>query len=245
MENDSKGDGEYDGLISFAVPCFNRAHDVAFTMPYLVRAGDASPPVEIVYLDYGSTDGLFSTVMSTPAPSRATNVLYRRYPGPGYFHKAHAFNLAILATIGDYFVLLGSDAYPHENYIRVVRQKIAQGCVWMRGPTLRGIIACKKSEFVDAGGYDERFEFYGPEDRDLEDRLIRRKGKFCQLPGGLMNVVPTSQEDKVKNFRINLSKREMSRLMHAIYIDNCHNNVMVANKGKDWGSWTKPPYGIT
>lgn len=197
-------------------------------MPYLITAAQVSPPVEIAVLDYGSTDGLFEYIKSLDC------VTYHRYESP-YFHKAHAFNLAILASKGEYFVLLGADAYPHRDYIKVIRELISQDCIWMRANELRGIIACQRKEFINAGGYDERFEFYGPEDRDLDLRLKRRGGKFGLVPNGLMQVIPTSNEDKVKNFRLKLSRREMGKLMRPIYEENKANGVLVANQGMEWG----------
>lgn len=204
-------------------------------MPHLITAAKASPPVEIVILDYGSTDGLFEYVSGLDC------VTYHRYDSP-YFHKAHAFNLAILASKGEYFVLLGADAYPHRDYIKTIRELIAQGCIWMRANELCGIVACQREEFINAGGYDERFEFYGPEDRDLDLRLKRRGAKFGLVPSGLMSVIPTSNEDKVKNFRLKLSQRAMSRLMRPIYEENDRNYVLVANQGRSWGRGFKCTY---
>lgn len=214
-------------LLSLCVPVHNRLHDLRLTLPYLLAQAQASPPVEIVILDYGSTDGL-----AAPA-----GVVYRRYEAE-YFHKAHAFNLAVLAGGGEYCVLLGADAMPQPGYVPALRGLIEQGCVWMRGDRLRGIVCVKRQEFVDAGGYDERFEFYGPEDRDLEARLARRGGKFGLVPDGLMAVIPTGPEDKVRNFRLKLSRREMSRRMRPIFEANEAAGLLVANEGRGWGQWT-------
>jgi len=64
-----------------------------------------------------------------------------------------------------------------------------------------GIIFCKKDEFISAGGYDERIEFYGGEDRDLDSRLVRRGTKFGLVPKGLMSVIRTPNSQKIKNYR--------------------------------------------
>jgi len=215
-------------LISFCIPIHNRLSDLKQTMRYLIAQD--SPPIEIVVLDYGSTDGLADYVKGLHC------VTYHRYESP-HFHKSHAFNLAILASKGEYFILLGADAYPHRDYIKTIRELIAQGCIWMRANELCGIIACQRGEFINAGGYDERFEFYGPEDRDLDLRLQRRGSEFGLVSNGLMNVIPTSDEDKIKNFRLKLSKREMGRLMRPIFEENIAKDVLVANQGREWGQW--------
>lgn len=227
-------------IISMCIPCGNRLSDIKNTMPFTLLAANYSPPVEIVVLDYGSTDGLrlwFDRMMFGASLNDGNSLRYVRYSGKGYFHKAHAFNLSILASTGEYFVLMGADAYPAREYISEVRKLIEQGYDWMHAKDVCGIIACNKQVFIDAGGYDERFEFYGPEDRDLEDRLVRRDCKLGIVPKGLMRVIQTPDNLKVSNFRLSLSKREMSRRMHKIYDENVSKGVLVANQGMEWGKW--------
>jgi GT2 family glycosyltransferase len=132
---------------------------------------------------------------------------------------------------------MGADAVLAPNYVHELRKLIDSGCIWMRGKHYKGILCCQREEFVAAGGYDERFELYGAEDRDLEARLRRRGGKFGLVPDGLVSVIRTSNKDKVKNYRLNLSKREMSRRNHKILDENNANGVLVANESKEWGSW--------
>lgn len=226
-------------LISIAVPCGNRLHDLKQTLPYLVETANISPPVEIFILDYASTDGLedymkkfIPLVELTPGNS----ISFKRYPYKDYFHKAHALNLAILSSHGEYFCLLGSDAIPSPNYIKTVRELINDGCIWGHAEDVCGIIFCQREEFIEAGGYDERIEFYGGEDRDLDSRLIRRGSKFGLVPEGLMKVIPTSNNDKIKNYRLPLSKREMTRRTHIILDENNEKGILVANPN-GWGKW--------
>jgi GT2 family glycosyltransferase len=192
-----------------------------------------SPPGEVSVVDYNSTDGLGEYIESLDAPE----LVYNRYEGREHYHIAHAYNLAVLASTGDYVAIMGADAVLAPNYVHELRKLIDSGCIWMRGKHYKGILCCQREEFVAAGGYDERFELYGAEDRDLEARLRRRGGKFGLVPDGLVSVIRTSNKDKVKNYRLNLSKREMSRRNHKILDENNANGVLVANESKEWGSW--------
>jgi hypothetical protein len=103
----------------------------------------------------------------------------------------------------------------------------------MRGKLLRGVIVCARDEFIAAGGYDERFEFYGPEDTDLDERLVRRGGKFGLLPN-LLREIPTPKAEKTANYRIT-SRWETKKLMVPIYEENKRNKVLVVNEGVEWG----------
>ncbi len=225
-------------LISLCIPVHNRTYDLKKTMPYIIEAANASPPVEIAVLDYNSPDDLarYIEAVNHVMFGNDVSMIYHKYTGKIYFHKAHAFNLAILMSHGEYFVLMGSDAYPEVGYVAMLRTLIAQGCQWMHARELCGIVACERKAFIAAGGYDERFEFYGPEDRELDERMMRRGLKFGEVPRGLMHVIETPNEEKVKNYRLELSKREMSHRMHLIYDENKANNVLTANPG-GWGKW--------
>lgn len=224
-------------LVSLCVPVHNRSDDLRHSLPFMVDAANASPPAEISILDYASTDRVLETAMLTGPLHDGVSLVYHRYSGRSYFHKAHAFNLAVLSGTGAYRVLLGADACPEPGYIPALRRLIERGCVWMRGPHLKGIVCISADEFVACGGYDERFEFYGPEDRDLEARLLRRGATFGLLPDGLMHVIVTPDEEKIKNYRLPLSKREMSALGHAILDENNASGALVANAGQEWGRW--------
>lgn len=226
-------------LISIAVPCGNRLHDLKETLSYLVETANISPPVEIFILDYASTDGLedymkkfIPLVELTPGNS----ISFKRYSYKNYFHKAHALNLAIVSSHGEYFCLLGSDAVPSPNYIKAVRELINNGCIWGHAVDVCGIIFCQRKEFIDAGGYDERIEFYGGEDRDLDSRLVRRGSKFGLVPKGLMKVIRTPNSQKIKNHRLSLSKKEMVEINKKILEENNEKGILVANPN-GWGKW--------
>jgi glycosyltransferase involved in cell wall biosynthesis len=227
-------------LISFAIPCHNRLHDLRRAMPYMLEAANASPPVEIFVLDYASTDGLYDylkELLEFTDIAENNQLSFKHYEGRTYFHRAHAFNLAVLNSGGEYFCLLGADAIPAKGYVLAVRKLINDGCIWGHASNACGIIFCKRDEFIDAGGYDERFEFYGGEDRELEARLQRRGGKFGFVQRGLMRVIQTSNEDKIKNHRLQLSKHEMIKRTHVILDENNADEIMVANINKEWGKW--------
>jgi hypothetical protein len=151
---------------------------------------------------------------------------------------AHARNLAALACTGDYIAISSADIYPAISFIPTVRDIIARtDCDWMHGSKHRAVMTIRKSEFIAAGGYDERFEFYGPEDREMHDRLDRRNLRFAWLPGEQLFVIATPDEEKIRNYRLKISKAEMSSLMRPIYDESTRLGTLVANEGKEWGKW--------
>lgn len=230
-----------DGMISFCLPVHARTYDLKETMPFLIEAANASPPVEILILDYNSPDDLEEYVRIVERVERlvgGSRLSYVKYAGRDHYHMAHARNLSVKASAGEYIVILSADIYPSVNFVTVVRQMLVEGdYVWMHGKLYTGAIVCQRAEFLAAGGYDERFEFYGPEDNDLDARLTRRGGKLGRLPAGLLNVIKTPNEEKIKNYRLKLSKRQMYQRMKAIYEENEKGALLVANEGKEWGQF--------
>lgn len=225
-------------LISFCIPCMNRIGDLKTALPSMILAANASPPVEIAVLDYNSEENVAEALGDAWMQLVERNTLVcAKYASRDHYHIAHAWNLAVKASSGDYIVIMGADAIPAENYVIEARKLIDDGCIWMRGPYYKGILACQREEFVAAGGFDERFEFYGGEDKDLELRLRRRGSKFGLMPDKLVYTLRTSNAAKVKNFRLPLSKREMMQMNSDIRTENIAAGVLVANEGKKWGTW--------
>jgi len=198
----------------------------------MLKAARASPPVEIAILDYNSKDGLKEYL--DPFGNAIT---YTRYTGRWYYHIAHAWNLAARCSAGEYIVFAGADALIAEGYFATLRRLISEGAIWIRGRHYKGIICVQHAEFVAAGGYDERFEFYGGEDKELEARLRRRGAPFALLPDDLVYTLKTSNEDKVSNYRLNLTKREMMERGAQIRAENAAAGLMVANEYRLWGAW--------
>lgn len=231
-----------NGLISICIPCHNRTYDLKKVMPSLIAAANASPPVEIVILDYNSPDNLQEYIKEARGLGfkKGTSLTCVKYGGVDYYRMAHARNLSVLASVGEYIVISCADIILSENYFEVVREMLSEGDYMWMGHNLRfiGVVVCKREEFISAGGFDERFEFYGKEDKDLVLRLERRGGKTARLPAGLLRLIPTPKEEKLKNYRLKLSRKEVKKLSTPIYEENIKNEVLVANVGKGWGKWT-------
>lgn len=219
--------------ISICVPCHNRTYDLKKALPTWIDAANASPPVEIVVLDYNSPDDLQEYIKGMG------NVLCPKYTGRNYYHMAHARNLSVLATTGEWFIQLHTDCIMRPDFIFTLRMMLKYPeYKWMTVKNNEGVMIMKKRDFIDTGGYDERFEFYSPEDKDLRDRLVRR-GMDCWFTFSpwYVKAIYTPNEEKIKNYRLSLSKRDMAKMMSPIYHKNIENNVMVANAGIEWGKW--------
>jgi len=219
----------------------NRTYDLKETMPFLIEAANYSYPTEIMILDYNSQDDLAEYIQEVRRNTvfmDSSRLSYVKYDKRDYYHMAHARNLSVLASKGDYVIISCADIKPVKQYVEIVREGIEEGCVWLRHrQRFIGVVTVQRKEFMDAGGFDERFEFYGKEDKDIVLRLERRGAKYKVLPTYLLDLIPTPKADKFKNYRLVLSRGEVNRRSKAIYEENIANEVLVANEGKEWGQW--------
>jgi hypothetical protein len=214
-----------------------RTQDLQQVMDSRLLAAVYSPPVEIVIVNYNSRDGLDEYIQKLDMPDGVT-LTYRHYSGREHWHMAHGFNLAALPSSGKYFWIMGCDLFLSMEAVAHVRELIERrNDPWLMARKFKGMIVCRKDLFVEAGGYDERFEFYGQEGEELNERLRRRGYRPGYFSNRVMRVLPTERDDKVKNYRIKAHMTDMSRLMRPIYEQCKRDQVMKANEGKEWGSW--------
>lgn len=213
-------------------------------LPTMIEAANASPPVEIVVINYNSEDDLDDYIKSVTGLIEPNTLVYQKHTQRKYFHMAHSKNLAALTSSGEYIVTMGADILLDPQFIAFIRAAILKNRpVWLCAhKSFGGVVVCQRQEFIDAGGYDERFEFYGPEDRDFVARLQRRGGKYESIPLWMLSEIYTPNNLKTRDYDQSTFrdskiwiKRAMSRAMHLIYEENRANNVLTANAGKEWG----------
>lgn len=225
-------------LISVCLPVHGRTNDLRETLPGLARAAEAAPPVEIVVVDYASPDDLGDYLASVQPPPgvRLTTVCYR---GRTYYHMAHARNLSVRGASGEWVLLWSADLGFKPQTVTIMRAAIRDlgtNATWMSAFAWRETLLMKRDTFIAAGGYDERFEFYGPEGKDLVARLRRRGEPYAQMAAAFYALPDQFNKKTCHHYRLPLTKGEMSRRGKSIWHENEARGVLVANAGRDWGS---------
>ena len=234
-------------IISLCIPCMNRTYNLKQTLPSIIKSANASPPVEITILNYSSTDDLESYLEEINKTEKLVNgntFNFIKLFDRKYYHSAHARNLTVLASEGEYIIQLDTEAIPSEKFIKYIRERLElEKFVWMCEGRIGRYVVIKRQEFIDTGGYDERFNVYSPEDKDLCLRMHRRGGKFEVFPPNFLSEIPTSNKEKLENLDQEPHKnkgiwikRAMFRAMKPYYEENIANGVLVVNK-EGWGKW--------
>ncbi len=226
-------------VLSYCVPCHRRLDDLQQALPSVIAAANASAPVELVIVDYGEQAPLapiLAPLLATlQPPNHATVVSSKRY---AHFHMAHARNVSIKAASGAYVVISSTDVLLQPDFFTHVRERLSEsGASFLRPrPNYRGVIVCFKEDLIAVGGYDERMEFYGPEDKELEARLMRRHGlAYSEYDSRVLSVIPTPDAVKTSGYRLPLSKGAMHRHGKAILAENAQRAAQTVNEGIAWG----------
>jgi glycosyltransferase involved in cell wall biosynthesis len=247
-------------MISLCIVVMNRTDDLKKTLPVTIEMAKASPPVEIVILDYDSKDDLVDYLKTIDYP-----ITYAKSPNHKYFSISHSRNCAVKASSGDYIVIQDADIILKKDTIPTWRKLLDDyNTVWLieegryLKEEIRGmgkltggrLLVCQRNEFLKMGGYDERFNLCGPEDKDICMRLYRRGAKVATYSRRLIDEIKTRQHRKIANLdkekyralvpeeitnKVSYTKLLMQRAMREIYLDNCAKVVLVANEGKEWG----------
>lgn len=231
----------HPAIISYTVPVHKRTADLEQALPRIVAAANASPPVQIVIVDYGDQPSLHPYLQPYYAQldthNTFTHITYRKR---SHYHMAHARNISIRASIGAYVTISAADILPRESFFTTIRQRLAE----THADVLRsqtegyiGVITVKRQHIMNAGGFDERFEFYGREDKDLLLRLLRRGlTQNTYDLDAMMDLIRTPWDQKLAHYRIPLTRADAHAYACAIYDENIRNHVLIANEGQSWGA---------
>lgn len=201
--------------IVFATTCKNRGAHLKTTLPQNLKD---NLHATFVVLDYGSEDGIGAWLMSNFEQEIASRrlVIYS-YPEAGRFRMGHAKNMAHRCALaeGAYAVVnLDADNFAGRNFDLFLRDVFsattsdtamygsAGAFMWARmqpGKMRRGVsgrIAMTARDFILTGGYDEAYEDWGPDDKDMNIRLERLGRVPLEIPEQYLEAV--HHQDKLR-----------------------------------------------
>ena len=166
--------------VVFCTTCKGRLQHLSETLP---RNLTDCPGAKFVVLDYNSRDGLQEFLRDLP-PLREGRLVVYSFPTAGPFRMAHAKNMAHRCALlegADILVNLDADNFTGPGFDRWIAEQFQRDNVFawarmVRGELSRGIsgrIAVTRQAFLKTGGYDEKYDTWGPDDKDFNARLRR------------------------------------------------------------------------
>ena len=191
--------------ITFCTTCKGRVQHVQETLPTNLRD---NAKAHIVLVNYNSPDHLEDLVRTEHMDAIQNGRLsIYRFTEPGPFRMAHAKNLAHRLAVmegADLLVNMDADNFASQDFDRYVEDQLSDGETFLwahmrRGEMRRGIsgrIAVTSHAFLAAGGYDELFSTWSPDDKDFNVRLRRIGFQAQEIDPRYLNAI--SHNDKMR-----------------------------------------------
>lgn len=205
--------------IVFCTTCKGRLQHLKETLPQNMR--DNGSYAKFLVLDYNSQDGLCEWLRSECACEiESGRLAVYTYTGSDTFQMAHAKNMAHRLGIlegGDILVNLDADNYTGPHFARYILDQFGVErdediFLWSRmqkGVLDRGIsgrIAVSKKAFLLAGGYDEQFNEWGPDDKDFNHRLRRLGFVPVEIPEEYLKAIRHNDKMRFREYPHVLSR---------------------------------------
>lgn len=182
--------------VAFATTCKGRLEHLSRTLPQNLASNADYRDCVFVVLDYGSTDALRRYVAQEHYHDlRSGRLVLYTFPTSGPFRMGHAKNLAHRCALregAEILCSLDADNYTGPGFAAWLNEHFkwagADSFLWSRmvpGIFARGIsgrIGLMSPTYLKAGGYDERFNEWSPDDRDLIARLERTGYASHEVP---------------------------------------------------------------
>lgn len=242
----------HDGSVSnnprivFCTTCKGRLQHLKETLPKNLADNCDYANCKFLVLDYNSQDGLCEWIQETHQYCiTGGHLVVYSYRGSDVFRMAHAKNMAHRLAIlegADIVVNLDADNFTGRGFAAYVASHFKFGreihhediFMWSRmqkGILDRGIsgrIAVTKKAFLLAGGYDEQYETWGPDDKDFNHRLRRLGFMPEEIDECFLRAI--RHNDKMR-FREYPEARKQGASGHDVFNDGCTSTNTIANFG--------------
>jgi len=201
--------------IALVTTCKNRTTHLAQTLPRNIEDNIDYPNIRYIVLDYNSGDNLLDYLRSAFSSQIASGLLtiYScRAPGP--FRMAHSKNMASRCGLlhdADILVNVDADNFTGPGFASYVASSMVNtdkywsSFLWARKPvnTPRGCtgrIAVTPRQFLITGGYDEKYDTYGPDDKDFTARLLRLGNRGVEIDTKYLSIIPHNNHLRFKEY---------------------------------------------
>ena len=224
--------------VVFCITCKGRAQHIEKTLPRNL-ADNPGALSRFVLLDYNSPDHLVDYLQSRHREAiECGKLVVYGYRGQHSFRMAHAKNMAHRLGImegGDILVNLDADNFTGPRFDAYIAHRFTEQermFLWSRmikderGRLPRGIsgrIAVTKQAFMVAGGYNEKFETWSPDDKDFNARLRRLGYRAEEIDTSFLNAI--LHNDKMR-FREYKHAKTMLHQYDFEAVDGCTDTVV-------------------
>jgi hypothetical protein len=202
-------------VIVFCTTCKGRVQHIEETFLQNMRDNEDYRNCKFLVLDYDSTDHLadWLYVRLFREHRGAGKAVVYSFKQPGPFQMAHAKNMAHRLGIlegADILCNLDADNLTGPGFASYLAERFTdvkeESFLWARmiqGRLPKGIsgrIAVTAKQFLNSGGYDERYSTWGPDDKDFQTRLRRMGYLAREIAPQFLNAVLHNNRMRFKEY---------------------------------------------
>jgi Sulfotransferase domain/N-terminal domain of galactosyltransferase len=205
--------------IAFATSCKGRTQHLELTLPRNLSDNADYANLVFVILNYNSPDHLMAYLRHSHRKAlESGRVVVYSYPSTTPFRMAHAKNMAHRLGIlegADILVNLDADNFTGPRFASYVARRFDEQeeeiFLWTRvvplDPSLArlsrgasGRIVCSTNAFLLSNGYDEKYETWGPDDKDYNTRLRNLGYSAYEIDHRYIDVVLHNDRMRFKEY---------------------------------------------
>lgn len=225
--------------IAFCITCKGRLGHLQQTLPKNLADNKDYPNAVFVLLSYGSKDGLDRYIYEHHRHDiESGRLVFYKYTQPGPFRMAHAKNMAHRIGMmegASVLVNLDADNFTGHGFAAYLNEKFANRSdmfMWSRmvregleklGRGVSGRIAVTRDQFLNVGGYDEKYATWGPDDKDFNTRLRRLQYVGEEIDRRYLNVILHNDKMRFREYPHIVNKPDDSCGPHQV---DPHNTVV-------------------
>ena len=206
-------------MVAFCTTCKNRAQHIEITLPENLK-NNRHEDTRFILLNYNSQDHLneYLAAKHLPDIDSGRPVVYH-FPEVGPFRMAHAKNMSHRLAMREgcsQLMNMDADNYTAPDFDLAIREAFATESPIFLWPNiasvkekrekggfkgLNGRIGVTQSAFLKAGGYDERFRTWSPDDKDFDARLRRLGYERVEIPEHHLQVVLHTDKMRFREYQ--------------------------------------------
>jgi glycosyltransferase involved in cell wall biosynthesis len=205
-------------MIAFCTTCKGRTQHLAETLPKNLIDNADDPNHKFIVLDYASPDNLTEYIQANHRQDiDSRRLVVYSFRGQGPFRMAHAKNMChrlgmmegadVLVNLdADNFTGVGFAAYVNDLFeaAKLRQEEIFLWAKMVKGDYARGIsgrIAVSSQAFLMAGGYDEKYVTWSPDDKDFNARLRRLGISAHMIDKKYLNAVSHNDRMRFREYK--------------------------------------------
>lgn len=201
-------------MLTVVMTCKGRLEQLQQSLPLLARQ-----------------DGLALILVDYDCPQQSGDWVAQHHPqvrvvrGPAgtHFQIAHARNLGAAEARTPWLAFVDADILVGATFARDISLRLQDGCFLQAEPCpheLSGLVVCRRDDFLQIGGYDEVFQGWGTEDRDLYARLERLGRQRQTFAAGDLHAIPHGDAQRTRFHAV--TDRFLSLRINGMYFQIKH-----------------------